>query len=78
MELGKLIRTKRRAIEMSQQRLGVTAGMHFQAICAIEKGRRCLPDRAIAPVAGALSIPEEELRAACEAYRKAKLEARGA
>ncbi len=73
-ELGKLIKSKRQELNMSQYCLAVEIGLtNSQMISNIECGRMCLPIKRVGQMAKALQIEKEMLLKRIVAITEAKI-----
>ena len=61
IELGKLIRTRREALGLSQEELGHLASLHRTYIGSVERAERNITMLCLLQIAGALQLQPHEL-----------------
>lgn len=60
-EFGKIVRSKRNALGISQEKLAEIAGLHFTYVSSVERGERNLSLSNIAKLAKALGCSMKDL-----------------
>lgn len=58
---GKIVREKRHALGISQEKLAELAGLHFTYVSSVERGERNISLSNIAKLANALGCPMKDL-----------------
>ncbi len=69
-QFGEVIKIKREALDISQEKLAERAGLHRTYIGGVEQGRRNLSLLNIVKIAKALDVAPEDLFVNCESMKK--------